>query len=134
MATFGGSCDGSGDRVGRIVLREFRSEVDGEDGGLGWSGSRELFYGTDVIVSCLKKREETQAPSELWGRVGLCVGVYLWRWLVNLKFFEVQILDEVYAGKLSIWMVSGRFWAKDRPFRRTEEDDRNLAGLEAVRV
>jgi len=50
------------------------------------------------------------------------------RWPIDLEleFFEVQISDE--AGKLSIY----RFWIdsrEKRPFRRREEDDRNLADL-----
>ena len=53
VAAFNGS-QGSGNRFGRIVLREFRSKVGGEDGSSRLSGSGKIFYGTDVIIGRLK--------------------------------------------------------------------------------
>ena len=50
-----GGCGGrSGNGFGLIVLGEFRSEVGGEGGSLGWSGSGELFYGTDMVICSLR--------------------------------------------------------------------------------
>ena len=31
------------------------------------------------------------------------VSVYLWRWLIALEFLNVQVLNEIYASKLSIY-------------------------------
>ena len=47
---------GGGGRVEtgcRFVLGELRWEVGGEPGSLGWNGSGEFFYGTDVIIGSL---------------------------------------------------------------------------------
>lgn len=54
MAALSGLDPAGRNWFGRIVLREFRSEVDGEDGDPWWDGGREVFYGTDVIIGCLK--------------------------------------------------------------------------------
>lgn len=54
VTAFDGAYERSGDRFGLIVLRQFRGKVDGEEGSLGSSGSRELFYSTDVVIGCLK--------------------------------------------------------------------------------
>jgi hypothetical protein len=58
MTALSGAYPGSGNRFGRVVLGEFRSKVDGKDGCLGWRGSGVLLHDTDVIIGCLKAREE----------------------------------------------------------------------------
>ena len=66
VATLGGGNGGSGDRFGGIVSGEFRSEVGGEGRNLRWSGSRELFYGTDVVICGLERTTKVKkvSPSE----------------------------------------------------------------------
>jgi hypothetical protein len=45
----------------RVVLGEFRREVDGEGGSLGWNGSRELFYVTNVVIGSLCRGRDKAA-------------------------------------------------------------------------
>ena len=60
----GGGGGRSGHGFRRVVLGEFRSEVGGEGGSLGWSGSRELFYGTDMVISGLRRGAESRMSFE----------------------------------------------------------------------
>ena len=60
----GGGGGRSGHGFRRIVLGEFRSEVGGEGGSLGWSGSRELFYGTNVVIGGLRRDAESRVSFE----------------------------------------------------------------------
>ena len=107
------SCRWSGNGFCRIVLGEFRCEVCGKGGDVGWGGSGEVFYLADVVIGSLKNENEVFRMSlETEGRVNArgCECEYLWRWLVTLEFLEVQVLNEIYVVKLSIcyrvWMYS----------------------------
>lgn len=64
VGVIGGGGGRSGHGFRRIVLGEFRSEVGGEGGSLGWSGSRELFYGTDMVISGLRRGAESRMSFE----------------------------------------------------------------------
>ena len=56
MVSIGGCGRGSRNWLSGIVFGEFRSEVDRECGSLGWSGSGEVFYGTNVVIGSLERR------------------------------------------------------------------------------
>lgn len=64
IPTFSGSDRRGGKGFGLIVLRELRSEVNGEDGSLGFGGGGELFYGTDVVIGCLQHYGGERVPGE----------------------------------------------------------------------
>lgn len=67
MAALDGGHPRSGNRFGRVVLREFRGKVGGEDGSLGRGGGGVLLYDADVIIGCLKSGERKRVPDELRG-------------------------------------------------------------------
>ena len=58
----------SGNGLGRVILGEFRCEVGGKDGGLGWSRSGELFYGTDVVIGSLRRGTRSRMSAEVGDR------------------------------------------------------------------
>jgi len=78
--------------TGRVPVRGC-----GSGGGLRWSESGEPFYGTDVVTRSL--REGTRSRMIIEVGVGGHGVWYPWRWLVNLEFLGVQVLDEIYAGR-----------------------------------
>jgi len=59
----------SGNGFGRFVLGEFWSEVGREGGTLGWSGSGELFYDTDVVIGGLGRGTRSRMSFEAERRV-----------------------------------------------------------------
>jgi len=58
VASIGGGGGRSGNGFGRVILGEFRCEVGGKGGSLGWGWSGELFYGTDVVIGSLSRGHE----------------------------------------------------------------------------